>query len=198
MRDNALRFWDDGSRMKINVVGASGAGTTTLALALADALPSVAFDADAYYWEPSDPPFARKVKPEVRQAKLWADVHASPDAVVAGSMSSWGSGWQGTFDLVVFLRIPAELRMERLAHRERERYGTRLDSNLDLARQSSEFLQWARGYDDPSFDGKSITRHEQWMAAVGCPVLRIEGDTSVADRVARVQAAARDVRSRQE
>ena len=175
--------------MRINVVGASGAGTTTLALALADVLPTVAFDADAYYWEPSDPPFVRKVKPEVRQSKLWADVHAVRDAVVSGSMLSWGAGWLEAFDLVVFLHIPAEIRMERLAHRERERYGARLDSDPHLARQSADFLEWARQYDDPSFDGKSITRHEQWMAAVGCPVLRIEGDTSVEDRVARVRAA---------
>jgi hypothetical protein len=42
------------------------------------------------------------------------------------------------------------------------------------------FLAWARGYDDPAFDGRNRARHEAWLATLEVPVLRLDSATSVA------------------
>jgi hypothetical protein len=36
------------------------------------------------------------------------------------------------------------------------------------------FLNWARGYDDPSFDGRSRVAHEAWLEGLSQPVLRLD------------------------
>jgi hypothetical protein len=38
------------------------------------------------------------------------------------------------------------------------------------------FLEWARGYDDPAFDGRSRVAHERWLADLDCPVLRLDSE----------------------
>ena len=41
---------------RIHILGASGSGTTTLGRALAERLQCPHFDADDYFWVPTDPP----------------------------------------------------------------------------------------------------------------------------------------------
>ena len=38
----------------------------------------------------------------------------------------------------------------------------------------SAFLTWARGYDEPSFQGRSRRGHEDWLATLTCPILRLD------------------------
>jgi hypothetical protein len=62
------------------------------------------------------------------------------------------------------------VRLARLEARERVRSSGVL---ADPAAWDA-FLDWARGYDDPTFNGRSRARHEEWLAALGCPVLRLD------------------------
>ena len=43
--------------------------------------------------------------------------------VVSGSVVNWGTDIEDSFDLVVFLTVPAETRVERLRKRELARFG---------------------------------------------------------------------------
>jgi activator of HSP90 ATPase len=52
-----------------------------------------------------------------------------------------------------------------------------------------EFLAWAGQYEEGKLSGRSRERHEQWLAARTCPVVRIDGDTSTAERLRLVHAA---------
>ena len=51
-----------------------------------------------------------------------------------------------------------------------------------------EFLTWARGYDDPAFTGRSRARHEEWLATLTCPVLRLDSAGSRAELLDAVLA----------
>ena len=175
--------------MKLNVVGASGSGTTTLAAALAQRGPWTHLDADDFYWEPTTPAFVHKVAPELRRARLAAAFDAQPEVVVSGSLVSWGERWRGAFDLVVFLWIPPALRLERLRVRERARLGPEQLRDADTTARSDAFLAWAARYDDPDFDGRSRAVHEAWLKTLSCPVLRLEGDRTVQDSVQAVVRA---------
>ena len=92
---------------------------------------------------------------------------------------AWGATVEDAFDRIVFLRVPTDIRVARLKARERERYG-----NADPA-----FLEWASEYESGPPVGRSLAKHEAWLRERKCPIVRIEGDTSVNERIGRVTAA---------
>src|SRR5690606_33217231 len=89
-------------------------------------------------------------------------------------------------DLVIFLGIPSEVRIARLQQREVERYGKEALAGGSRYEESKAFLEWASLYDHAGMEVRSKTLHEQWIAELSCPVLRIEGDYSIEERVAAV------------
>lgn len=151
-------------------MGASGAGTTTLARAIADCWAVPHADADDYFWIPSDPPYIEK-RPEAERVALMEQVFLPREAwVLSGSMLSWGNDVVTRCDAVVFLTLDARERLRRLEARERVRHGGRI---IDEAAWTA-FLEWARGYDDPAFEGRSRVAHERWLSSLSCPVLRLD------------------------
>jgi hypothetical protein len=152
------------------VLGASGSGTTTLARALANHWSVPHADADDYFWVPTDPPYVEK-RPEGDRLSLMRSVFVPREAwVLSGSMIGWGDGVVDECDAIVFLALDPEERIRRLRAREVHR---RADRPFD-ADAWEAFLEWARGYDDPAFDGRSLVAHERWLAERRQPVLRLD------------------------
>ena len=50
----------------------------------------------------------------------------------------------------------------------------------------TEFMSWAAAYDDGGMEMRSRRRHEAWLAALPCPVLRLEGEAPLEESLARV------------
>ena len=169
--------------MKIHIMGASCAGSTTLGTALAGQLNYPLFDSDQYFWEPAEKPFTVKRDPELRNAMILHDIAQQPDWILSGSMVSWGSEWLNIFDLVVFLYIPHHIRMQRLHNRELERYGNAIFTDPERAANYQAFINWATGYDDNTTKGRTLQVHENWLSQVSSPVLEIHGDTTVQERI---------------
>jgi len=151
-------------------MGASGTGTTTLARALADHWAVPHADADDYFWLPSSPPHVDK-RPEDERLALMRNVFVPREAwVLSGSMLGWGESVVAECDAVVFLTLDADERLRRLEARETvRRAGRDLDEDAWEA-----FLEWARGYEDPAFEGRSLVAHEAWLATLSQPVLRLD------------------------
>lgn len=157
------------------MLGASGSGTTTLARALADRWAVPHADADDYFWLPSNPPYVEK-RPEERRVALMHEVFLPREAwVLSGSMLGWGESVIAECDAVVFLSLDPAERIRRLETREVER---RAGMPFDEAAWD-EFLDWAKGYDDPGFTGRSRVGHEAWLGRVDKPVLRLDSSASV-------------------
>lgn len=175
--------------MKIILFGGSGSGTTTLATSLAKQLNWVHLDVDDFYWMKTTIPFQTKLPKEVRKKQLKAAFEAQEHVIVSGSLISWGDYWKSAFDLGVFLRLAPAIRMERLRMREIERYGKQLEKNSEIKKKSETFLAWAKQYDDPSFEGRSISYHKKWIASLACPCLEIEEDLTNLERVKLVLRA---------
>ena len=133
---------------RIHILGASGSGTTTLGRAFADCLTYPHFATDDYFWLPTNPPFTEKRERSVRQQLLMDDLTEHDGWVVSGSLCGWGDVAIPLFELVVFLWIPQDVRLERLRLREHERYGERITPGGDMHEQSQAFLGWAASYDD--------------------------------------------------
>lgn len=169
--------------MKILLFGASGSGTTTLGKAIAEKTKFVHLDADDYYWKPTTPAFQQKVPLAIRYAYLTADFHQFEQVIVSGSLVSWGKAWETAFDLAVFIYLENSLRMARLREREKARLGDLLLTNEAIRQQSEAFLDWADQYENPNFSGRSLAVHRKWMALLACPVLEIDGQMALADKV---------------
>ena len=172
--------------MKILIFGASGSGTTTLGSALAQNVRASFLDADDFYWAKTDPPFTEKIPLQLRSENLQNALEVEERAILSGSLVSWGDYWLTAFDLAIFLRLPPNIRLQRLEAREQERYGDSLLEDPERKANSKAFLEWAAQYDDPAFNGRSIKQHEDWMKELHCPVLRIEGDLEIEDKLSFV------------
>jgi thymidylate kinase len=101
------------------------------------------------------------------------DAHES--WVLEGSLLKWGDALIPRFNLVVFLTVDPEVRMERLRQRERLRYGPRVEPGGDMVEQSAAFLRWAAAYDTAGLEQRSRVGHETWLAKIKVPVLRLDG-----------------------
>jgi len=168
---------------RIHILGASGSGTTTLGKALAEQLACPHFDTDGYYWLPTDPPFQTKREIGERQRLLLDDLEHHDEWVLSGSLCGWGDVAIPHFTTVVSLWIPPEIRLERLRHREKQRYGAAIEPGGSMNDAYQRFIEWAAGYDEGDLSMRSRQLHETWIAALPCPVVRIETDLSVTEKM---------------
>ncbi len=129
---------------KIHILGASGAGTSTLGAALSKALPHTYLDTDDYFWINK---FTEQRPVPQRKEMLKSDLVKFEQWILSGAVCGWGNNFKNDFDLVVFLWIPEDIRLERLKVREYQRYGKDVLSGGSKYNQSKAFLEWASLYD---------------------------------------------------
>jgi hypothetical protein len=93
------------------------------------------------------------------------------------------------YDLVIFLRLDAALRMERLRRREIVDYGARVGPGGDMEAASRQFFEWAAAYDSAGLEQmRSLATHELWLTKQRCSVQRLDAAAPVKDLVVAVLA----------
>lgn len=169
---------------RIHIFGASGSGTTSLAEALATKLDYPHFDADNYFWLKTDPPFQNIRELTERQALLNRELAQEDTWTLSGSLCGWGDFIIPWLDLAVFLWLPPSIRMQRLKQRELDRYGPEIeDPGNPRYPHYTQFLDWASAYDAGPVTIRSRVSHEKWIKTLPCPVLRIEQDIPIEQKV---------------
>lgn len=166
--------------MKINLLGGSGCGTSTLGRALATSLEIPHFESDDYYHGPSDPPFQNPRSPQERYDLLMRDLGSLDAFVLSGGIAGWQPYPQLNFSCFVFLHAPVDVRLQRLRQRESERFGSRIRPGGDMCDAHEEFIAWAAKYDTGDVSGKTRARHEAYLQQQESPVicLNSEGEIS--------------------
>lgn len=148
-------------------------------------------DTDDYLWLPTPPPYTKRDMAE--SLRLMSEVFLGREAwVLSGSVTEGGDSLVPYFDAVVFLSLNPRLCRERLLAREATRFGAAIDTGGDREVAHRDFIEWASRYEDPTFTGRNRARHERWLSALRCPVLRLDSAAPVADLVATVTAWAVD------
>jgi adenylate kinase family enzyme len=177
-------------RRRIHIFGAAGSGTTTLASALSAKHGHRHFDTDDFYWVPSDPPYQQSRSHSERRILLAGALGEADFWVLSGSLCGWGDAFVSQFELVVFLLVPVEERLARLHVRELMRYGSEaLAAGGKLHKAHVEFMNWAQGYDSGGLNMRSRALHEQWIARLPMPVLRLEGVRPVDTLLGEIESA---------
>lgn len=78
--------------------------------------------------------------------------------------------------------------MQRLRAREATRFGTDAVAPGGWRHQETEKpVDWATGYDDDDGISRDLAKHQARLAALSCPVLRVDGSRSIPDLVAEVR-----------
>lgn len=161
-------------------MGAAGSGTSTLGHSLSKVLPHTHLDTDDFFWITK---FTEQRQVPERRKMLKIDFSLYEKWILSGAICGWGDSFKSYFDLLIFLWVPQNTRLDRLQQREFQRYGNEILVGGSKYDQSKFFLEWASLYDNAGMEVRSKTLHEHWMADLTCPILRIEGDYSVEERV---------------
>jgi adenylate kinase family enzyme len=170
--------------MRINILGASGTGVTTMGKQLADTLEIIYIDSDNYFWEQTDPPFTLRRNSQERNQMIRDKLSTNTDWILGGSIINWGGNVFPDFDLVVFLYLPHDIRLYRLKKRELERYGDIIHTNPTRKEQFDKFISWAVDYDNNSgIANRTLHAHENWLQKVKSPILRLLGDLTTQERI---------------
>ncbi|HEX8262250.1 MAG TPA: AAA family ATPase [Allosphingosinicella sp.] len=176
---------------RVGITGASGCGVTTLGGALAESLGAVHIDTDDHFWIATDPPYRLKRDVPDRLAGIAAEQARSGRWVMSGTLDGWAEPALRDAQLIVFLEVPTEIRLDRLRRRERARFGDSLLPGGAMHETHREFIEWAARYEAGTEPGRSRPRHEQWLAGLALPVLRLDGTRPTTELVAAVLDPAR-------
>lgn len=184
------------SLARVNIIGASGTGKTTLGMIVASQLGVPYLDSDVYYHAPAEPPYTRPREAHERLQRLNADLSRHPGWVLSGAVELWVPAPRLEPTLRVLLWLPPPLRLARLVARERARFGARVLPGGDMHDAHASFLAWTTGYDEGTCEGTNTrAHHEDLLQRSTCPVLRLEGPDEVEARAAQVVAAVRAARA---
>lgn len=163
----------------IHIFGASGSGTTTLGEKISRELGYLHMDTDDYFWLPTDPKFTAKRPIPERLRLMRQDMEQAENVVISGSLTDWGDVLIPTFTLAIRIEMEPTLRLERIAMRERQRFGARIAPGGDMYETHQAFLEWASHYDTGGLEIRSRVKHDQWQKLLTCPVLLLDGADTV-------------------
>ena len=134
------------------------------------------------------PPYRTKREIAERLRLMREMFLARADWVLSGSLEGWGDVLIPSFDMVIFLTTPTGLRLQRLRAREARHFGPDAVAPGGWRhRDTEEFVEWASHYEAGDREGRSLARHQAWLAALPCPVLRLDGSRPLPELVAEIQ-----------
>jgi len=159
----------------IMIMGSSGAGKTTLGKMVAKELGYKYVDIDEYIWrKDTEIPFSEMYPKCEKISRLMEAISDCEHFVMAGSMNSFHEHFDPYFELVVHLHADSQIRVKRVHERELEQFGERVSEGGDMYEEHRKYLSDIAGY-DYGIGGCTIQQHEEWLKAVDCPIIRLDG-----------------------
>ncbi len=147
------------------------------------------FDCDDYYHAPTDPPFQVQHTAQQRFDAISADLSPMESWILSGGVAGWKPYPELDFTLIAFVTVHTPIRIERLRVREFERFGERIRKGGDMHDAHEEFIEWASRYDEGDIEGKTLARHEAYLANQTCQVVWIDGTLPIDDSIRTICSA---------
>ena len=175
--------------MRIQIIGASGAGKSFLGRKLSEELNCTWVDTDDILWVWSDDvqPYTVSVSDFDACFALKEKLDNNESIVASGLFYPWAEPLIGRFDLVISLTTDVNIRRKRIIDREIEMYGDRVSPFGDMYNQFQEFIKWSDNYDfhDDIYGSKKYT--DIWLSKFSCPILKIDGNEDVDENLKKIK-----------
>ncbi len=168
----------------IHILGASGSGTTTLGEALSKKLNYTHIDSDDFFWKTK---FTEPYPREERLQNLSKVLHQTDTWILSGAVIDWGNPLTPLFDLVIFISVNNELRIERLTERERMRYGKEIEPGGARHKEFIEFMEWANLYETGGLEVRSRMQQKAWLTRLSCKVIELDGARHINELVSLIR-----------
>ena len=170
----------------IMIMGAPGAGKTTLGELVAKELGYTFLDIDEFIWrKDTEIPFSEMYPKNEKISRLMDAVSACDHFVMAGSMDSFHEHFDPFFTLVVHLQTDAEIREMRVRQREFDRFGNRILEGGDMYDKHEGFIRDLAGY-DIGIGGCTLQQHELWLKSLSCKVIKLNGSDNLYVNMKRI------------
>lgn len=165
--------------MKIQIIGGSGTGKSTLAKFISEQENIPWIDTDRCLL--TDDTFTENHPVEKRLELYLKDRQSADSYVVSGSVFSWCPEGFSDRDLFVFLTLDEAVRMKRLKKREKNRRNGK-DMRLDeQGEPATDFIEWCKTYHtekDPNAIGTFAAQVYEMKLSKN-PVLKIDSSKPV-------------------
>ena len=159
----------------IMIMGASGAGKTTLGKLVANELGYTFVDIDEYIWrKDTEIPFSAMYPKTEKILRLQEAISDCEHFVMAGSMDSFHEHFDPYFELVVHLRTDTKIRVKRVHERESGWFGERVSKGGDMYEEHQKMLNDIAGY-DYGIGGCTLQQHENWIKSLPCKTIQLDG-----------------------
>ncbi|MBQ1933847.1 MAG: AAA family ATPase, partial [Clostridia bacterium] len=130
-------------RCGICLCGLNGCGKTTLAKALAETLGFKHLDIENYYFSTDDNSYSSPKTREEVETLLQNDIKENPCFVFSVVNPDISTEINNSYDVIIYLSAPTEVRMERLRTRSFEKFGNRILPGGDMYEKEMDFLNRA-------------------------------------------------------
>ena len=170
------------------IIGPSASGKTTLGKKVAELLGFPYFDVDDFIWRFDTPElYTVMYSREEKISRLQDAIAPYEHFVMAGSMSSFHQAFDDSFEMMVFLYVDPDIRVQRANERAIQRFGDRVLKGGDMYESNLDFLKKIRRYET---DGSpNLTEQKAWMESLSCKKLELDG-TEPIEKNARIIAEA--------
>lgn len=170
--------------MKIQIIGGSGTGKSTLGKYISEKEQIKWIDTDNYLWK--DNSFTENFSIEERKKMYQKDMEIHKEYVASGSIFSWCPDGFRNRDLLVFLFLDEKVRMDRLEKREIERKSQFWQTNT--GENTNDFLEWCKTYltaTEKEMTG-TYAEHAYQMELSKSPVLKLDASLSLEELHAEI------------
>lgn len=163
---------------RIILCGLNGSGKSTLGKALAQSLGWQFLDIEDYWFPEKNISYAyetTRTREEVNRL-LHTDLIKYPDCILASVKGNVGAENDRLFTGAVWLRVPKEIRMQRIYCRSYGKFGDRILPGGDLYEKEKQFFDMA--------EGRTEAEVESWLRTLTIPVLQADGTLPIAENAA--------------
>jgi len=160
---------------KIIVCGLNGAGKSTFGRALSKALGYKFADIEDYYFSPDDVTYSHPKSKEEVSKLLCGDITSNENFILSAIKGDYGDDVSKAFTLAVFLDVPKDIRLSRVAERSAKRFGDRIIPGRDLYQKEIEFFR--------TVEKRTETIVADWLAKYDIPVIVLDGTNTVDENV---------------
>ena len=148
--------------IRLLISGGPGSGCTATAEGVSEKLGIPLFDSDSFFHKPSEPPFQEQYSPVERRLMLETALSPQTNWVVSGSVATWElDSIEPTHG--VLLNISREVRLQRLAERQRTQFGNRVEQGGDMHDEHQAFMDWAAGYESREERGRNLSTDRKFL-----------------------------------